>query len=242
MEKDVQTPKVIWNRVKEYQDIEYFTSPEGIAKIAINRPEVHNAFRPQTLFELREAFELAHEDPEVGVIILTGNGGRMAARKPTGRNACRPIQRRSTGRTPATSVRPFTRGPAAAEQLAAQLDAAARRNRDGDRLELDRPLDDRHVTDMERVKGPGVDSDRRVRCRHGAIVASDGNRTSVACRPPYRHARRVPHKGQITEALWGSRPGCRPETDDSHLHRMSTFPASLPRGATLRIVCPGRLS
>jgi len=37
---------------------------------------VHNAFRPQTLFELREAFELAHEDPEVGVIILTGNGGR----------------------------------------------------------------------------------------------------------------------------------------------------------------------
>ncbi|MCJ7556280.1 MAG: 1,4-dihydroxy-2-naphthoyl-CoA synthase [Gammaproteobacteria bacterium] len=76
MEKDVQTPTVIWNRVKEYQDIEYFTSPEGIAKIAINRPEVHNAFRPQTLFELREAFELAHEDSDVGVIVLTGNGGR----------------------------------------------------------------------------------------------------------------------------------------------------------------------
>ena len=72
----MQTPTVIWNRVKEYQDIEYFTSPEGIAKIAINRPEVHNAFRPQTLFELREAFELAHEDSDVGVIVLTGNGGR----------------------------------------------------------------------------------------------------------------------------------------------------------------------
>ena len=68
--------EVVWNRVKDYQDIEYFTSPDGIAKIAINRPEVHNAFRPQTLFELREAFELAHEDPDVGVFILTGNGNR----------------------------------------------------------------------------------------------------------------------------------------------------------------------
>lgn len=67
---------VVWNRVKDFSDIEYFTSPDGIAKIAINRPEVHNAFRPQTLFELREAFELAHEDADVGVIVLTGNGGR----------------------------------------------------------------------------------------------------------------------------------------------------------------------
>lgn len=65
-----------WQRLKEYEDIEYFKSPEGIAKIAINRPEVHNAFRPQTLFELRDAFELAKEDAEIGVIVLTGNGGK----------------------------------------------------------------------------------------------------------------------------------------------------------------------
>ena len=76
MENDVTPPKVVWNRVKTYQDIEFFTSPDGIAKIAINRPEVHNAFRPETLFELREAFATAHEDPDVGVIILTGNGGK----------------------------------------------------------------------------------------------------------------------------------------------------------------------
>ena len=76
MEKEAAATNVVWNRVKDFSDIEYFTSPDGIAKIAINRPEVHNAFRPETLFELREAFELAHEDADVGVIILTGNGGR----------------------------------------------------------------------------------------------------------------------------------------------------------------------
>ena len=47
-----------------------------IAKITIDRPEVHNAFRPQTIIELGQAFELAREDPEVGVIILTGAGAR----------------------------------------------------------------------------------------------------------------------------------------------------------------------
>jgi len=76
MEKEAAPAGVVWNRVKDYSDIEYFTSPDGIAKIAINRPEVHNAFRPETLFELREAFELAREDADVGVIILTGQGGR----------------------------------------------------------------------------------------------------------------------------------------------------------------------
>ena len=67
--------KVEWVRVKAYEDIEYFKG-EGIAKIAINRPEVHNAFRPKTLFELQEAFVDAREDPAVGVIILTGTGGK----------------------------------------------------------------------------------------------------------------------------------------------------------------------
>ncbi|MFN8035316.1 MAG: 1,4-dihydroxy-2-naphthoyl-CoA synthase [Acidimicrobiia bacterium] len=58
---------------REWSDIRYETA-EGIAKITINRPEVHNAFRPRTLFELRDAFELARDDPEVGVVILTGEG------------------------------------------------------------------------------------------------------------------------------------------------------------------------
>ena len=62
-----------WTAAKAYGDILY-EKWEGIAKITINRPEVRNAFRPQTLFEMREAFEDAREDPEVGVVILTGAG------------------------------------------------------------------------------------------------------------------------------------------------------------------------
>jgi naphthoate synthase len=60
---------------QEYGDIIYETA-EGIAKITINRPEVRNAFRPQTLFELSRAFSVARDDPSVGVIILTGAGDR----------------------------------------------------------------------------------------------------------------------------------------------------------------------
>src|SRR5262249_14551573 len=62
-----------WKTAKSHQDIRY-QKWQGIAKLTINRPEVHNAFRPQTLFELSEAFEDAREDPEVGVVILTGEG------------------------------------------------------------------------------------------------------------------------------------------------------------------------
>jgi len=58
---------------QEYTDIRYETS-EGIAKITINRPEVRNAFRPTTLFELSHAFDVARDDAEIGVIILTGEG------------------------------------------------------------------------------------------------------------------------------------------------------------------------
>ncbi|ADC61574.1 naphthoate synthase [Allochromatium vinosum DSM 180] len=56
-----------------YQDILYHQA-EHIAKITINRPEVRNAFRPQTVRELIDAFHRAHMDPEIGVIILTGAG------------------------------------------------------------------------------------------------------------------------------------------------------------------------
>jgi len=58
---------------QEYADIVYETA-DGIAKITINRPEVRNAFRPATLFELSHAFNAARDDPGIGVIILTGAG------------------------------------------------------------------------------------------------------------------------------------------------------------------------
>ncbi|HET8912580.1 MAG TPA: 1,4-dihydroxy-2-naphthoyl-CoA synthase [Ktedonobacteraceae bacterium] len=64
---------VAWETVREYKDI-IFQKGEGIAKITINRPEVRNAFRPQTLNELIEAFTLSREDAEVGVVIFTGAG------------------------------------------------------------------------------------------------------------------------------------------------------------------------
>mgnify|MGYP006080202805 FL=1 len=66
-----------WNTIKIFSDIKYQSgvdTAEGIAKITINRPEVRNAFRPQTVFELKEAFTLAREDQSIGVIILTGEG------------------------------------------------------------------------------------------------------------------------------------------------------------------------
>ena len=66
-------PGADWTAFGDYRDIRYETS-EGIAKITINRPEVRNAFRPQTLFELIDAFNTARDDPQVGVVVLTGQG------------------------------------------------------------------------------------------------------------------------------------------------------------------------
>ena len=66
-----------WDIIKKFQDIKYekgAQSAEGINKITINRPNVRNAFRPQTVFELKEAFTLAREDQSCGVVILTGEG------------------------------------------------------------------------------------------------------------------------------------------------------------------------
>ncbi len=62
-----------WRASGQWQDIAYATA-EGIAKITIDRPHKRNAFRPQTLFELARAFELARDDDSVGVIVLTGAG------------------------------------------------------------------------------------------------------------------------------------------------------------------------
>jgi naphthoate synthase len=65
---------VTWTSAATYEDIRYETSGDGIAKVTINRPEVRNAFRPQTLIEMSDALERAREDSDVGVIILTGEG------------------------------------------------------------------------------------------------------------------------------------------------------------------------
>jgi naphthoate synthase len=68
---------VTWTPAGDFEDIRYETSDSptpGIAKITIARPEVRNAFRPQTIVEISEALERAREDTEVGAIILTGEG------------------------------------------------------------------------------------------------------------------------------------------------------------------------
>ena len=66
-----------WETIKNFEDIKYesgINDAAGIAKITINRPDVRNAFRPKTVFELKEAFTLAREDKNIGTIILTGEG------------------------------------------------------------------------------------------------------------------------------------------------------------------------
>ncbi len=62
-----------WKASGDYEDISYETA-EGIAKVTICRPEVRNAFRPRTVVELSHAFDIARDDPDVGVVILTGKG------------------------------------------------------------------------------------------------------------------------------------------------------------------------
>ena len=62
-----------WKKVKDFEDIIY-EKMDGIAKITINRPEVRNAFRPETVIEMYDAFSDAREDQKIGVILLTGYG------------------------------------------------------------------------------------------------------------------------------------------------------------------------
>jgi len=67
-----------WSRQHDYLDILYqhgTGEAEGVARISINRPEVRNAFRPETVAELSDALRRAHLHPDVGVIVLTGEGG-----------------------------------------------------------------------------------------------------------------------------------------------------------------------
>jgi naphthoate synthase len=66
--------KTLWTPIKSFKDIRFEKTPDGIAKITINRPEVRNAFRPQTVIEMQEALTLSREDSSIGVIVLTGEG------------------------------------------------------------------------------------------------------------------------------------------------------------------------
>ena len=65
----------MWETLKEYKEI-LFTFQDGIAKISINRPHVHNAFTPLTVKEMIDAMNICRDDEKIGVIILTGEGGK----------------------------------------------------------------------------------------------------------------------------------------------------------------------
>lgn len=65
--------EINWNTAKEYEDITY-KKCNGVARIAFNRPEVRNAFRPKTTAELYDAFLDAKEDADIGVILLSSEG------------------------------------------------------------------------------------------------------------------------------------------------------------------------
>lgn len=65
--------KINWKTIKEYEDIT-FKEADGVARIAFNRPEVRNAFRPKTVDELLEALIICHESQEIGVVLITGEG------------------------------------------------------------------------------------------------------------------------------------------------------------------------
>lgn len=68
------TEKQTWKRLKTYEDILFEVTEDGIAKITINRPEVRNAFRPETVIEMEDAFRHCRNDAKIGVVILTGMG------------------------------------------------------------------------------------------------------------------------------------------------------------------------
>jgi naphthoate synthase len=67
--------QILWSKVKEYNEI-IFSFYDGIAKISINRPKVHNAFTPDTIDEMIDAMHICTMDPKIDVIIITGEGGK----------------------------------------------------------------------------------------------------------------------------------------------------------------------
>lgn len=63
-----------WTTIKTFEDILFEKTEDGVAKITINRPQVRNAFRPETIIEMQEAFTICRNDSRIGVVILTGSG------------------------------------------------------------------------------------------------------------------------------------------------------------------------
>ena len=71
---DPRPPTAMWTPIQTFTDIKLEKTADGIGKLTINRPEVRNAFRPQTVREMLQALDILHEDRDVGVIILCGEG------------------------------------------------------------------------------------------------------------------------------------------------------------------------
>ncbi len=65
-----------WTPIKQFEDIKFERTEDGVAKVTINRPEVRNAFRPQTVNEMLEAFNMCRDEASIGVVILTGEGDK----------------------------------------------------------------------------------------------------------------------------------------------------------------------
>ena len=63
-----------WIRIRNYEDIKLERTDDGVAKVTINRPHVRNAFRPETVQELMDAFDYCRDESSIGVVILTGEG------------------------------------------------------------------------------------------------------------------------------------------------------------------------
>jgi naphthoate synthase len=68
------TKQKTWETIKKFEDIKFERTSDGVAKISINRPQVRNAFRPETILEMQQAFDFCRDDSSIGVIILTGEG------------------------------------------------------------------------------------------------------------------------------------------------------------------------
>ena len=70
----MKTIESLWEEIKQYEDIKFEKTEDGIAKVTINRPHVRNAFRPETVDEMQDAFHICRNDSSIGVVILTGEG------------------------------------------------------------------------------------------------------------------------------------------------------------------------
>lgn len=92
-----------WHKAGEFTDIVYEKCSDGIAKITINRPQVHNAFRPQTVMEMSRALNDARNDADVGVIILTGMAKMPSAQAAIRRSAARAGTSGDDGAHPAST-------------------------------------------------------------------------------------------------------------------------------------------